>query len=86
MADLSIENAGLLVIDKEAFRPILDSSPKLAETISDVLAARALELGEEASADRSVHEGAQGRTSGMLLTRIKSFFSLGSSDSEGGNS
>jgi small-conductance mechanosensitive channel/CRP-like cAMP-binding protein len=82
----AIDETELLVIDKEAFRPILDSSPKLAETISDVLAARALELGEEASADRSVHEGAQGRTSGMLLTRIKSFFSLGSSDSEGGNS
>jgi CRP-like cAMP-binding protein len=76
------EETELLVINKEAFRPILDNSPDLAKTISDVLAARAKELGEEAMLESSVDDDQQGRTSNLLLTRIKSFFSLGSSEPE----
>jgi small-conductance mechanosensitive channel len=79
---VAAEETKLLVIDKESFRPILDATPQLAETISEVLAARAEALGVEASAERSMHEGDEPPTSNLLLSRIKSFFSLGSHDAD----
>lgn len=76
---VAAEETELLVIDKDAFRPILDASPQLAETISKVLAARSQALGTESSSDQASHENHDERTSNLLLSRIKSFFSLGPS-------
>ncbi len=62
-----------LVVSSDALRPLLEESPDLARRLSEVLVARQAELGTvQASADE---EGRADR-SGLLLQRIRSFFSL----------
>jgi small-conductance mechanosensitive channel/CRP-like cAMP-binding protein len=70
------EPVELIVVGKGAFQQILEDMPELASRISEVLAARREELGELAAAadqgDRISHH----EHSGILLARIKEFFSL----------
>ena len=71
-------SAQLLVLDKAAFKSILDDSPELAERISEILAARQEQL-DSASSRTNTPAVCETRTherTGMLLGRIKEFFSL----------
>ncbi len=70
------EESQLLVIDKASFQEVLASVPEVIERISQVLAARQEQL--EAASDaitrdrtKSLHE-----RSGILLARIREFFSM----------
>ena len=67
----------LLVVDKAAFQEVLQASPELAESISDVLTARQEQLDSASSktqAQKIVGRGQAERRE--LLHRIKEFFSL----------
>ena len=72
------DETATLVIDRDAIKPILDDQPRLAAEISDVLAARAMELGRESAEDLKDAEDCELSTSRILLGRIRDFFSLGS--------
>jgi small-conductance mechanosensitive channel/CRP-like cAMP-binding protein len=67
----------LLAIGKDALSPILTESPQLATQMSEVLAARQLELGEHEirDSDRQAREKIAERR-GELLSRIRQFFSI----------
>ena len=74
----------VMVIGKRAFQPVLDTAPELAETISSILTERSADLttnDERASS----HGNLPAPSSGVLLGRIKKFFSLNSDDSENEN-
>ncbi|MBX3250075.1 MAG: mechanosensitive ion channel family protein [Myxococcales bacterium] len=75
----AVTEAELLVISRQALRPVLEAEPTLAETISTVLAERAASLDSKVSV--TGHDapglGASDPASRELLTRIKRFFSLG---------
>jgi CRP-like cAMP-binding protein len=64
----------LFVVGHAEIREMLESEPELAQHFAEVLAGRRLELGEQAS-DAGDEEEASAQTS-VLLSRIKSFFSL----------
>ena len=74
---LAAEECELIAIDRDAIKATLDANPKLAETISRVLAERHAKL--------AAHESAQGKDVGpnieersnQILARIKSFFLIG---------
>lgn len=68
----------LLVVGKAALAPILDSSPELAEAISESLAARQEQLDSASSKSAAAKlEGAEGsERSGQILLKIREFFSL----------
>ena len=69
----------VMVIGKNAFQPVLDTEPALAETISAILTERSAKL---MSADErtSSHGNLPAPSSGVLLGRIEKFFSLSSGD------
>lgn len=74
----ALQDTQLLVIDKACLRPLLESSPELAERISEVLAARQLQL-DSASSKTQAKQVAVARQQderNELLFRIKEFFSL----------
>ena len=64
----------LFVVGQDEIRDILESQPDLALHFAEVLAGRRAELGERAG-DADDEEEASAQTS-VLLSRIKSFFSL----------
>jgi small-conductance mechanosensitive channel/CRP-like cAMP-binding protein len=68
----------LLVLDKMAFKSLLDDSPQLAERISEILAARQEQLDSASSRTNTpvVCETRRAERSDKLLGRIKEFFSL----------
>jgi CRP-like cAMP-binding protein len=70
----------VIVLGHGAFRDVLEQNPDLAQRISEVLASRQAEL-EQAQSVRP--ELDRDTRSGVLLARIRSFFSLwpGSGDS-----
>lgn len=65
----------LMVIGKRAFQPVLETAPELAETISSVLTERSAELMSN-DEGKSSHGNLPAPSSGVLLGRIKKFFSL----------
>lgn len=67
----------LMVIGKNAFQPVLETAPELAETISSVLTERNVELMSN-DERKSSHGNLPAPSSGVLLGRIKKFFSLNS--------
>jgi CRP-like cAMP-binding protein len=71
-------SAQLLVVDRAAFKSILDDSPELAERISEILAARQEQLDSASSktATPVVCETRANERTGLLLGKIKEFFSL----------
>ena len=71
----AIDEVTVLVLNRNALRPVLAENPELAELISEALAERQHEL-EEADARETLTELPE-RQSGVLLQRIKRFFSLG---------
>ena len=74
----AVRDTEVLVISKKALQPILDSSPELAETISEVLARRQQELGEQIDLAHAKHVTDHGVEGGaVLLDRIKQFFKIG---------
>jgi CRP-like cAMP-binding protein len=66
------------VLDKMAFKSLLDDSPQLAERISEILAARQEQLDSASSRTSTpvVCETRRAERSDKLLGRIKEFFSL----------
>ena len=67
----------LLVIDHEAFQPILQENPTVAEQLSEVLADRQLKLDEHAEALSSGDRASvKLETSNQLLGKIKKFFAI----------
>lgn len=74
----TLGTAQLLVVDKGAFKSILDDSPDLAERISEILAARQEQLDSASSKTSApkIRESRASDRSGLLLGRIKEFFSL----------
>jgi small-conductance mechanosensitive channel/CRP-like cAMP-binding protein len=74
----AVDEVVVLVIGKSALRPVLSEAPELAELISEALAERQLEL-EEADSRETLTEMPV-EQSGVLLQRIKRFFSLGQND------
>ena len=75
----AVDEVLVLVIDRDALRPVLAANPELAEVISDSLAERQREL-ETADARDTLTEQPE-QQSGVLLARIKRFFSLGHEES-----
>lgn len=74
----TLSTSSLLVVDKAAFKSILDRSPELAGRISEILAQRQEQLDSASSkhnAPKIVEQHVDDR-SGLLLERIKEFFSL----------
>ncbi|HUG68047.1 MAG TPA: mechanosensitive ion channel family protein [Pirellulaceae bacterium] len=63
------------IIDKDAFKPILEASPELAETMSEILATRRAEI-DQRSAEVSGNGESSYPRRGDLLDRIREFFSL----------
>jgi small-conductance mechanosensitive channel/CRP-like cAMP-binding protein len=61
------------IVDKHAFQEIIEDKPDLAATISEILTRRQQELSAEVSAAVPVHR----QTKQQLMTRIASFFGLG---------
>jgi CRP-like cAMP-binding protein len=61
------------IVDKHAFQEIIEDKPELAATISEILTRRQQELSAEVSAAVPVHR----QTKQQLMTRIASFFGLG---------
>ena len=76
------DEVDLMIIDKRAFQPVLETAPELAETISRILTERSEELARSEE-HTSVADIQKGDPSGVLLRRIKKFFSLGTSESNG---
>lgn len=74
----AVDEVVVLALGKSALRPVLAESPELAEQISEALAERQAEL-EMADSRETLTETPE-RQSGVLLQRIKRFFSLGSDD------
>ena len=70
----AIDEVTVLVLARSALQPVLAENPELAELISEALAERQIEL-EEADARETLTEQPE-RQSGVLLQRIKRFFSL----------
>ena len=67
----------LLVVSKDSLQPILGHHPQLAHDISEVLAAREVELGRHsARAQEDDKEEQITERRGELLSRIREFFSL----------
>ncbi|MAC26148.1 MAG: hypothetical protein CMH59_06675 [Myxococcales bacterium] len=74
----AVRESEILVIDREALRPVLEEAPELAETISRVLAEREemLDEADDAStSDMGVKKSVERETS-VLLWRIRKLFSL----------
>ena len=74
----AVRESEILVIDREALRPVLEEAPELAETISRVLAEREemLDEADDAStSDMGVKKSVERETS-VLLGRIRKLFSL----------
>ncbi len=74
----AIDEVVVLVIGRSGLRPVLSEAPELAELISEALAERQAEL-EEADSRVTLTE-APVEQSGILLQKIKRFFSLGHHD------
>jgi small-conductance mechanosensitive channel/CRP-like cAMP-binding protein len=73
----AVGDVEIVVLDKQAFAPILDAAPEAAARISEVLAARREQLGAATSRSKSpVAPDAQAERSTQLLGRIREFFSL----------
>jgi small-conductance mechanosensitive channel/CRP-like cAMP-binding protein len=74
----TIGTAQMLVLDKAAFKSLLDDSPQLAERISEILALRQEQLDNASSRTNTpvLCETRRSERSGQLLGRIKEFFSL----------
>ncbi len=67
----------LLVIDHDAFRLVLEETPALVERLSDVLAARQVELDEHAAlASEGDRASAVEEQSSVLLQRIRKWFAI----------
>ncbi len=66
----------LLVVGHDAFSRVLASAPELAERISGVLARRQAQLDEHEAADTEVAKEPVTHRDRVLLSRIKSLFSL----------
>jgi len=62
-----------LVVSASSLRPLLEENPDLARRLSEVLVARQAELG---TLQASTDEDGRADRSGLLLHRIRSFFSL----------
>jgi len=71
----ALEECELVVVGHTAFKEVLMAAPELAERISEVLAKRQAQLDERAS-NPSVVTGQETARSGVLLKRIRDFFSL----------
>ena len=66
----------LLVVGKAAFQQILQAAPEIAERISEVLAERQATLGDHAVTEADRVDGPIEDRSGVILSRIKEFFSI----------
>lgn len=66
----------LLVVGKDALHEVLEQAPDLAHTISEIVAARQVELEESAALSQRVPGEAVEEKQSVLLSRIKSFFKL----------
>jgi small-conductance mechanosensitive channel/CRP-like cAMP-binding protein len=75
----ALEDTDLLVLDREALRPLLVSDPAAAERLSETLAKRQGQHQEaiEVAATAAEAAGASGDVHGFLLARIRRFFGLG---------
>lgn len=75
---IALEPVHCFVIDKEALREPLEANPSIAEEMSEILAARQVELERTQAA---LHEAARASESdkSQILSRIRSFF-FGSSE------
>jgi CRP-like cAMP-binding protein len=72
----AVADVEIVVLDTQAFAPILDAAPEAAARISEVLAARREALGAATSRSRiPVSADAQAERSTQLLGRIREFFS-----------
>lgn len=71
---IAVEETEVLVLERERFAPILESSPSLAERISQVLTDRRDRLRE--AHGTSLQPGRGSAEHDELLTRIRRFFSL----------
>jgi small-conductance mechanosensitive channel/CRP-like cAMP-binding protein len=69
--------AELLVVDQSALRAVLQQSPELASTISEVVASRQSELAKSAREAQAADQTATDDKKSELLGRIRSFFKLG---------
>lgn len=74
----TLEDMELLILDRDALRPILMSDPAVAERLSQTLAKRRGEHEETAQAAAMEEEApsATGDLPGLLLARIRRFFGL----------
>jgi len=72
----AVDECELLVIGKEAFKPILVQYPEAAESVGRALAARQAQLAERDSALPASPKGQDAAGEKALLTRIRSFFKL----------
>jgi small-conductance mechanosensitive channel/CRP-like cAMP-binding protein len=75
----ALEDAELLVLDREALRPLLVGDPAAAERLSETLAKRRGQHQEaiEVAATAAEAASATGDAHGFLLARIRRFFGLG---------
>jgi CRP-like cAMP-binding protein len=64
------------IIDKDAFAPILEASPKLAETMSEILATRRAEVDHRSAEVSGNGDDSYTHRRSDLLDRIRNFFSL----------
>lgn len=71
----AVTESELLIVDQRTFKPILSASPEVATAISELLARRATELDEriQTASERPTRHDEK---SGLILRRIKEFFSL----------
>lgn len=75
----AVDEVELMVISKQAFQPVLEAAPELAETVSEVLARRAEEL-THVDPKQTLPGSTSAPETGVLLDRIKKFFSLGNDE------
>jgi hypothetical protein len=64
------------MVDKAALHEILADSPELANTISEVVASRQVELEESAALSERQVESVVEEKKNVLLKRIRDFFKL----------
>lgn len=79
----AMKDTAVLVADKRAFSSVLEASPELAETVSQMLAEREEELAGFDSGEVSEAGISRSERSSQLLTRIKHFFALPGADNGG---
>ena len=72
----ALSECELCMVDKDALHEVLENSPELATTISEIVAARQVKLEESAALSEGQVEAAVEEKKSVLLSRIKGFFKL----------